>query len=176
MQPTYLRCCGGVLRLLVLSDAEEAREPKRNALFWVHLRADGRTQLEVERPLVAGGNTDTSVLPLAVTQPMKTRGTGSPSSTLVRGCFDPPPNCCRASEASFSPFPWRPCRRATGTGRHTSPPTPARHPATRPARPRPPRGSRPGAEPGCAPAEEARISSGPGAPARRGQRRGWGSR
>lgn len=37
----YLRSCGGVLRLLVVSDAEEAREPQRHALFWVHLRTDG---------------------------------------------------------------------------------------------------------------------------------------
>lgn len=55
-----------------------------------------------------------------------------------------------------SPIPWRPCRRATATGRHTSPPRPAQHPATHPARPTAPHGSRPGAGPGRAPAEERR--------------------
>lgn len=35
---TYLRRRRGVLGLLVVSDAQEAREPQRDAFFWVHLR------------------------------------------------------------------------------------------------------------------------------------------
>lgn len=35
---TYLRRRRGVLGLLVVPDAQEAREPQRDAFFWVHLR------------------------------------------------------------------------------------------------------------------------------------------
>lgn len=51
------------------------------------------------------------------------------------------------------PFPWRPCRRATATGRRTSPPKPARRPATRRALLIGRRGSRRGAWAECAPRE-----------------------
>lgn len=44
-QVIYLRSCGGVLWLFVFSDTKEAREPQRNALFWIHLRAEGWTPL-----------------------------------------------------------------------------------------------------------------------------------
>lgn len=116
----YLRSCGGVLGLLVVSDAQEAREPQRNALFWIHLRTDGRTWVSGEEPS---------------------------SSRRTRSQEDPP-------------VPWRPCRRATATGQHTSPPRPAQHPATGPAPPTGPRGSRPGAGPGRAPAGRNHVSSG----------------
>lgn len=37
----YLGGRRGVLRLLVVSDPKEAREPQRDAFFWIHLRTDG---------------------------------------------------------------------------------------------------------------------------------------
>lgn len=39
----YLSSSRGVLGLLVVSDPKEAGEPQRNALLWIHLRADSQT-------------------------------------------------------------------------------------------------------------------------------------
>lgn len=53
----YLRSCGGVFGLLVISDAEKAREPQRNALFWVHLDTSvRREEATAVNPHPAGGS------------------------------------------------------------------------------------------------------------------------
>lgn len=57
------------------------------------------------------------------------------------------------------PIPWQPCRRATATGRRTSPPKPARRPATRRAQPIGRHGSKHEALAGCVPTEIQRITS-----------------
>lgn len=48
---TNLRCRRGVLRLLVVSDAQEAREPQGDAFFWVHLTG---TQSHQDDEVTAG--------------------------------------------------------------------------------------------------------------------------